>query len=88
MARLNCGDSERASVWQHSWITSSLVGVKGAGGPLGRVAVRQQFLSHSVWDCSWHSGGEFLATSSLDHTTKIWDATRWEEGVAFWTDVV
>ena len=32
---------------------------------------------HAVWGCSWHSCGDFLATSSMDCTGKIWDVNRY-----------
>jgi WD40 repeat protein len=27
----------------------------------------------SVWGCTWHSCGDFLASSSMDMTAKVWD---------------
>ena len=47
----------------------------GGGDGLWRAAVRV-FLACAVWDCSWHSGGDVLATCSMDHTVKVWDASR------------
>ncbi|VTJ74408.1 Hypothetical predicted protein, partial [Marmota monax] len=29
--------------------------------------------SHAVWSCTWHSCGDFVASASLDTTSKIWD---------------
>ena len=30
----------------------------------------------TVWGCSWHTCGDFLATASMDNTAKIWDLNR------------
>ncbi|OXB54536.1 hypothetical protein ASZ78_012541 [Callipepla squamata] len=29
--------------------------------------------TQAVWDCSWHSCGDFVASASKDSTSKIWD---------------
>ncbi|KAF7243731.1 Sperm-associated antigen 16 protein [Varanus komodoensis] len=29
--------------------------------------------SYAVWDCSWHSCGHFVASASMDKTSKVWD---------------
>lgn len=34
------------------------------------------FLLLTVWSCSWHFCGDFLATCSMDNTSKIWDLNR------------
>ena len=32
--------------------------------------------THAVWGCSWHSCGDFLASCSMDNTSKVWDVNR------------
>lgn len=33
--------------------------------------------ARAVWDCSWHSCGDFVASASVDNTSKIWDVNRY-----------
>jgi len=33
--------------------------------------------AQAVWDCSWHSCGDFVASASKDSTSKIWDVNRY-----------
>ena len=33
--------------------------------------------THAVWGVSWHSCGDFLASCSMDNTSKIWDLNRY-----------
>ena len=34
--------------------------------------------THAVWGCSWHSCGDFLASCSMDNTSKVWDVNRYK----------
>jgi len=38
--------------------------------------------THAVWGVSWHSCGDFLASCSMDNTSKIWDLRRWDDYIA------
>ncbi len=29
-----------------------------------------------VWGCSWHWGGDYIASGGMDHSCKVWDPTR------------
>ena len=31
----------------------------------------------SVWGCSWHWSGDFLASGGMDHCCKIWNGQRY-----------
>jgi len=33
--------------------------------------------AQAVWDCSWHSCGDFMASASMDNTSKISDINRY-----------
>ena len=46
--------------------------------------------THAVWGCSWHSCGDFLASCSMDNTSKVWDVNRYKRkpiGSCFSNDV-
>lgn len=34
--------------------------------------------SQAVWDVAWHDTGNFLASASLDHVSRLWDVTTGE----------
>ena len=41
-----------------------------------RYVRKDLLLFFAVWGCSWHSCGHFLATASMDNTSKVWDLNR------------
>ena len=85
--------SKNVSKKSYFWVWGPLFHIRGTRrtGPIYKTPNHQWsffvpfnlILFFTVWGCSWHSCGHFLATASMDNTSKVWDLNRYEKVSCF-----